>query len=144
MIQQSRPLEQRLIGAALLVATAVLLVAVHRLSVPVFLAVFLFLVTAAFYRPVAFVYLLVASTLFAPELPVAGGISPNVVLIAGFSVAVFGRMEVSETWTLPHSRYASVVLLFGIVGIISLLKSFAYFDVPTVVFGVLYLGQWLS
>jgi len=144
MTRHARPIEQRLISAALLIATAVLLVAIHRLSFLLFLAAFLFSVGIAFYRPVGFIYLLIASTLFAPEIPVAGGIGPNIVLMAGFSVAVLGRMVRTETWTLPHSNYASVVLLFGIVGLLSLLKSFIYFDVPTVAFGALFLGQWFS
>jgi len=144
MIRHLRLTGPRVMGSALFIAVAVLLVALHKMAVPVFVALLLFSIATAFYRPIAFIYLLSATTLFVPELPVAGGISPNVFLIFGFVLAAIGRMAVSENWKLPHSRYASVVFLLGIIGLLSLLKSFLYFDVSTVAFGGLYLAQWLS
>lgn len=136
--------DPKLAEIAFFVVLAVLLVTLHQIAVPVFVVLLLFSVVVAFYRPVVFIYFLAASTLFSPELPVAGGISPNVILMFGFVLAVLGRMAVSGTWVLPHSRYATLVILFGIIGIVSLLKSFMYFDVQTVVAGGLYLVQWLS
>lgn len=103
MIRHSQLTEPRLMRIALVVPLAVLLVALHKMAAPVFVALLLFSMAIAFYRPVAFIYLLSASTLFAPELPVAGGISPNVLLISGLALAVLGRMTLSENWILPHS-----------------------------------------
>ncbi|QLG28685.1 O-antigen ligase family protein [Halorarum halophilum] len=142
MPPQIHTAQEKLASAALFAVLAILLVALHRAHISVVFAITLLSLLISFYRPVALIYFLAALTLFAPELPVGPGVSLNVFLLSGLCLAIIGRMALSGTWTLPDPKYITVVILFSIAGILSLLKALLYFDVPTVVMGALYLAQW--
>ena len=143
MIQQQQTRRLGIEAVLLFAAAVVLLVASRRSWTVGILAVLTLSATVLLSRPVVFIYLLAACTLFVPELSVGSGLNPNLFLLAGLGVAVVGRIAVSETWMLPESRYVSAVLLFGIVGVLSLLKAFLYFEVLTVAVGGFFLAQWL-
>jgi O-antigen ligase len=142
MTRQEYTFPERLSRSLAFAVVALVLVALHQIPVPVVLAIAFVSIIIGLYRPITFVYLLIASTLFVPEIPVGPGISLNVLLMTGFGLTVLKEMTLTQTWTLPEPQYASIVFLLGIVGLLSLFKAFAYFDVGTIAFGALYFGQW--